>query len=243
MPDTVIAAEEQETARQELAATLAEASIVIHQSTDRPLFTGSPEPTMVPVHWRSADLREFLNRLGRLVDLRPGGARRTLRLANPGLEFGTTPTFWASIQYILPGEVATAHRHTASAFRFIMQGTGCSTTVDGENYQMREGDLVLTPNWAWHDHVHRGDEPMVWLDVLDVSLMRSLDNVFFEPYPQDTQPVGSPPEKSLREFGSGLLRPVGPAPRRTSNPAPCLQQRADTSGARAGEGTRSRSLR
>jgi gentisate 1,2-dioxygenase len=210
--------EDQDTARDRLVAALAEAGIAIHQPTDRPLFTRTPEPMMVPMHWRWADLEKFLEELGRVVDLRPGGARRTLRLANPGLEYGTTPTFWASIQYILPGEVATAHRHTASAFRFVMRGTGCSTTVDGENYEMHEGDLVLTPNWAWHDHVHQGAEPMIWLDVLDVSLMRSLENVFFDPYPTDTQEIGPAPEKSWREFGSGLLRPVGPAPRRTVNP-------------------------
>lgn len=215
---STVVVEGQEAARERLVAALSQAGIAIHQPTDRPLFTRTPEPTMVPMHWRWAELEEFLEELGQVVDLRPGSARRTLRLANPGLEYGTTPTFWASIQYILPGEVATAHRHTASAFRFVMQGTGCSTTVDGENYDMHEGDLVLTPNWAWHDHVHQGAEPMIWLDVLDVSLMRSLENVFFDPYPTDTQPVDAEAEKSWREFGSGLLRPVGPAPKRTVNP-------------------------
>lgn len=211
-------AEDQGAARDRLVARLAQAGITIHQVTDRPLFTRTPESAMAPMHWRWTDLERFLEELGRVVDLRPGSARRTLRLVNPGLEYGTTPTFWASIQYILPGEVATAHRHTASAFRYVMQGTGCSTTVGGENYEMNEGDLVLTPSWAWHDHVHEGAEPMIWLDVLDVSLMRSLDNVFFDPYPNDTQNVGPEPERSWREFGSGLLRPVGPAPRRTVNP-------------------------
>ncbi|WNI28256.1 cupin domain-containing protein [Streptomyces sp. ITFR-6] len=218
MTETSTEIQDEDTARGELVAALREAGIAIHQPTDPPLFTRTPEPAMVPMHWRWDDLEEFLKRLGEVVALSPGSARRTLRLANPGLQYGTTPTFWASIQYILPGEVATAHRHTASAFRFVMQGTGCSTTVEGENYEMNEGDLVLTPNWSWHDHVHEGPEPMIWLDVLDVSLMRSLENVFFDPYETDTQPVGPEPEKSWREYGSGLLRPVGPAPRRTTNP-------------------------
>jgi len=210
--------QDQDAARDRLVAALSAAGIAIHQPTDRPLFTRTPEPSMVPMHWRWSQLSGFLDELSTVVELRPGGARRTLRLANPGLEYGTTPTFWASIQVILPGEVATAHRHSASAFRFVMRGSGCRTTVNGENYPMRHGDLVLTPNWTWHDHVHESSEPMIWLDVLDVSLMRSLENVFFDPYPTDVQPLRPVPERSWAEFGSGLLRPPGPAPRRPANP-------------------------
>ncbi|WP_087560350.1 cupin domain-containing protein [Rhodococcus sp. NCIMB 12038] len=204
--------------RRRLRATLAEAGLRIQQPDDPPLFTPAPQSSMQPMHWRWADLLGYLEELGRVLDLRPGGDRRTLRLANPGLEYGTTPTFWASIQYIRPGEVATAHRHTPDAFRFVMHGSGCSTTVDGENYEMNAGDLVLTPGWAWHDHVHAGDEPMIWLDVLDVSLMRNLHNIFFQPYPEETQPVSRQPQKSWQEYGSGILRPVGPAPRPAVNP-------------------------
>lgn len=218
MPETTTALADEAAARRQFTSKLDRAGLAIHQPDDPPLFTRVPESPMRPMHWRWAELNGLLEELGRVVDLRPGGNRRTLRLANPGLEYGTTPTFWASIQYILPGEVATAHRHTPDAFRFVMYGTGCRTTVDGENYAMHAGDLVLTPNWAWHDHVHEGDEPMLWLDVLDVSLMRKLDNIFFDPYDQDVQPVSPRPEKSWREFGSGLLRPVGPAPRTEGNP-------------------------
>ncbi|GAA3528056.1 gentisate 1,2-dioxygenase [Amycolatopsis ultiminotia] len=210
--------DERDLAREQLLGQLHKDSITIHRPGDRPLFTREPETAMEPVHWRWADLQGYLEELGRVVDLEAGGARRTLRLSNPGLEYGTTPTFWASIQYINPGEVATAHRHTASAFRFVMRGTGCSTTVDGENYHMAEGDLVLTPSWAWHDHVHEGTEPMIWLDVLDISLMRSLQNVFFDPYPEDVQPVSGQSQRTFQEFGSGLLRPVGPTQSRAVNP-------------------------
>jgi gentisate 1,2-dioxygenase len=131
-----------------------------------------------------------------------------LRLTNPGLPYGTTPTFWASVQYILPGEVATAHRHTAVALRFIMQGTGADTGVEGEKYDMNEGDLVLTPSWTWHDHEHKGDKPMVWLDVLDISLVRSLHATFFEPATKPRQEVGPLPDKSYRQFGSGTMCPL-----------------------------------
>lgn len=205
-------------AHAELARRLRQAGIDIHQPGAAPLFTSSPQPAMQPMHWRGTDLEGYLEELGRVVSLEIGGARRTLRLANPGLEYGTTPTFWVSIQYINPGEVASAHRHTASAFRFIIRGSGCATTVDGESYTMNEGDLVLTPSWTWHDHTHHGDEPMIWIDVLDISLMRSLENVFFEGYPEKDQPITEEAERSWRQFGSGILRPVGPTPRRSVNP-------------------------
>jgi gentisate 1,2-dioxygenase len=204
--------------RARLRERLGKDGLKISQPDEPPLFTRTPESPMQPMHWRWADLQAYLEELGQVLDLKPGGDRRTLRLANPGLEYGTTPTFWASIQYINPGEVATAHRHTPDAFRFIMHGNGCTTNVEGEKYDMNEGDLVLTPNWMFHDHTHEGDEPMIWLDVLDVSLMRKLDNIFFDPYQGDAQPVNRIPEKSWREFGSGLMRPVGPAPKPETNP-------------------------
>ncbi len=166
--------------RSALAAEMASFNIAVAQPTDGPLFTRTPQSPMVPWHWKAADLAGLLEKIGASLKLEAGGQRRTLRLANPGLPFGTTPTFWASIQYILPGEVATNHRHAATALRFIMQGAGSETIVDGELAVMNEGDLVLTPSWTWHDHQNKSDQPMVWLDVLDISAVRSLHAVFFE---------------------------------------------------------------
>jgi gentisate 1,2-dioxygenase len=205
-------------ARAELRDKLWAEGIRIAQPDDQPLFTRTPQSPMVPMHWKAGVLEDFLEEIGRVLNLEPGGDRRTLRLANPGLEYGTTPTFWASIQFINPGEVATAHRHTPDAFRFILQGEGCSSTVEGERYEFSEGDLVLTPNWMFHDHVHEGDKPMIWLDVLDVSVMRKLDNIFFDPHEGPLQAVDEYPETSLRSYGSGIMRPVGEQPLTRENP-------------------------
>ncbi|CAN5639779.1 cupin domain-containing protein [soil metagenome] len=205
-------------ARRALKADLQRFNLRVHQPDDPPLFTREPKPDVQTVHWRWADLEPLLSRLGSEVDLGASGPRRTIRLHNPGLSFGTTNTFWASIQVILPGEVATAHRHSASALRFIMQGSGATTTVDGERYPMNEGDLVLTPAWTWHDHVHRGTEPMIWLDVLDISLMRTLQATFFEGYDRPEQAVSALPDKSYRQYGSGLMRPPNTLPRDVPNP-------------------------
>lgn len=194
-------------ARRALKDDLARFNCRVAQPDDPPLFTLEPRPDVQSIHWRGRDLMPLLDRLGREVDLPSSGPRRTLRLHNPGLAYGTTHTFWASIQVILPGEVAAAHRHSANAFRFILRGHGSWTNVDGERYPMDEGDLVLTPAGSWHDHVHKGSEPMIWLDVLDISLMKSLQATFFEPYGDAVQPVDAVPDRTLRQFGSGLMRP------------------------------------
>jgi gentisate 1,2-dioxygenase len=205
-------------ARRALKVDLERLQCRVHQPDDPPLFTREPRSTMEPVHWRWRELLPMLDRLGAMIEIGSGGQRRTLRLSNPGLPYGTTPTFWASIQVILPGEIAEAHRHSASAFRFIMQGEGSHTTVDGERYPMNEGDLVLTPAWTWHDHEHRGAQPMIWLDVLDISLMRSMHATFFEPYPEKEQPVDAIPDRTWRTYGSGLMRPPRSGPPPALNP-------------------------
>ena len=191
-----------------LAQELAQFNCAVHQPTDPPLFTPTPKPAMRPCHWRAEDVSRLLDKLGASIKLEAGGNRRTLRLANPGLAYGTTPTIWASIQYILPGEIATGHRHAATALRFVMKGSGADTIVEGEQYMMNEGDLVLTPSWTFHDHEHKGSEPMIWLDVLDISLVRSLDGVFFEPMREARQAVNHAGDRSFRQFGSGVMRPA-----------------------------------
>jgi gentisate 1,2-dioxygenase len=205
-------------ARRSLKDDLARVNCRVHQPDDPPLFTREPVPDAQTVHWRWSELEPLLRRLGEQIDLAAGGPRRTLRLHNPGLPYGTTFSFWASIQVILPGEVATCHRHSASAFRFIMRGHGAKTTVDGECYPMSEGDLVLTPAGTWHDHVHQGNEPMIWLDILDISLMRMMRATFFEPAPQPIQGVSAIPDSSWRAYGSGLMRPTTPLPPGSPNP-------------------------
>jgi len=215
MRDTDVAADAAEDAFLEQLELL---GVRIQQPEDTPLFTPEPQAKMTPMHWKWSDLAPLMDELQERLQLVPGGGRRTLKLANPGLPYGTTPTFWASIQYILPGEVATAHRHTPEAFRFVMYGKGCRTTVDGENYEMNAGDLVLTPSWAWHDHVHHGDEPMIWLDVLDISLVRSFEATFYEDFCEDVQEVSDTPQASYQQFGSGLLRPPGAPSTSSANP-------------------------
>ena len=95
----------------------------------------------------------------------------------------TTTNLTTALQILLPGEKARPHRHTMNALRFVIEGTGASTIVDGKDCPMEEGDLVITPGWTWHEHVHRGDAPIIWLDALDAPLHRYLGTDKFEPGP------------------------------------------------------------
>ena len=113
----------------------------------------------------------------------------------------------------MPGEIARAHRHSPSALRFIIEGSGGYTVVNGARIPMFPGDLVLTPNWTWHDHANDTDAPMIWLDGLDTPLVRMLEAGFYEQYGEEAQPVGEGSDPSLAKYGVGGLRPAWePAP-------------------------------
>jgi gentisate 1,2-dioxygenase len=151
-----------------------------------------PRPQAIAWLWRKKTLWEMAERAGELITISRGGDRRVLALANPGLGGApfATPTLWGAIQYLNAGESAPGHRHTPGAIRFVMEGEGTWTTVDGDACDMGEGDLVLTPPWTWHDHNNRSDRPMVWFDGLDLPLVKTLDAIFFELYPtEELQPV------------------------------------------------------
>lgn len=120
--------------------------------------------------------------------------RRVLSLINPDPGVGncTTSNLNAGLQILGPGEVARPHRHSMNALRFVLQGQGADTVVDGKACAMEEGDLVITPGWTWHEHVHRGTAPVIWLDVLDASLHRYLHTDAFEAGPANNVPAHAP---------------------------------------------------
>lgn len=165
-----------------------------------------PRTPCVPAHWQYVKARTFLMEAGRLISAREA-ERRVLVLENPGLRGASSVThsLYAGLQLILPGEVAPSHRHTQSALRFIVEGTGAFTAVDGERITMHPGDFVITPSWTYHDHGNPGDLPVVWLDVLDIPLVRFLDAGFAERNAVDVPPVTKATGDSLLRFGENLL--------------------------------------
>jgi gentisate 1,2-dioxygenase len=70
---------------------------------------------------------------------------------------------------------------------------------------MRPGDFVLTPNWTWHDHGNDSEEPMVWLDGLDIPLVQFLDAGFAETGDADSQSLSRPEGDALARYAGNLL--------------------------------------
>ncbi|AKJ28700.1 cupin domain-containing protein [Caldimonas brevitalea] len=138
---------------------------------------GRPRPQTRATQWSYEALRPLLLKAGELTPIEKA-ERRVLVLANPGhgLEkMQASAAIYLGMQLLLPGESTPAHRHTPNAVRMIVEGQGAYTTVDGQKYPMCRGDLILTPSGLWHEHGHEGDEPVVWLDVLDLPLVHYIE--------------------------------------------------------------------
>jgi gentisate 1,2-dioxygenase len=183
------------------------------------LMPTAPLPGAVPHVWRWADVRPLAVRAGELVPVGRGGERRAIAYANPGIpgQPYATPTLWAAVQYLGPAEVAPAHRHSQSAFRFVLEGEGVWTVVDGDPVAMRRGDLLLTAGWRWHEHHNTGDAPMAWLDGLDIPLVSALDAGFFELGPDEVTDRSTPARsRNERLWAHAGLRPIGADIGRTS---------------------------
>lgn len=169
---------------------------------------GGPKPAGVPYIWKWDVVHE---KLLEACEVMPESrtARRNFSFFNPGLERGgTTQTLLMGMQMVMPGEIAWAHRHTIGALRFAVEGgADLYTVVNGERLAMEPNDLVLTPNWAWHDHHNETDAHAVWLDVLDVPLVVGLNQTFYEPFGEDVQPRHQNPSDDISARGT-LLRPA-----------------------------------
>lgn len=149
------------------------------------IMAPEPRPTTLAWQWQGSTLRRLAALAGALVPIDRGGDRRVLSVANPGLAGApwAAPTLWGAIQQLGPHEGAPAHRHSPAAIRFVLEGTGVWTTVEGDAIAMEPGDLVLTPPGLWHDHLNTTDTPMTWFDGLDMPLVCYLDATFVDKRP------------------------------------------------------------
>ena len=179
-----------------------------------PLHPGSHA---VPHLWRWSDLQPLAARAGELVPVGRGGERRAIALANPGLGGRpfATPTLWAAIQYLMPGEEAPEHRHSQHAFRFVVEGEGVWTVVNGDPVAMRRGDFLPQAGWNWHAHTNGTDRPMAWIDGLDIPFQFYGESQFFEfGREQLTDAERQTPDRSRSErlWAHPGLRPVAAPP-------------------------------
>lgn len=180
------------------------------------LMHKQPTPQAQAYLWKWKALEAKLMEAREIFTPERGGERRAIYFQNPGLTnrqpcgwASTTQTLYAAVQLLLPGETAPSHRHTQSALRFITQGEGAYSIVQGERYFMEEGDFLTTPSGLWHGHAHVGDKPMIWLDCLDIPTIYAIGGTFFEGYPNRIEQPQIPDHYSPSRYGGGMVRPIG----------------------------------
>jgi gentisate 1,2-dioxygenase len=149
------------------------------------LVPAAPAQVGVAHMWRYAEARPFVLESAEHISAAEA-ERRVLILENPALRGASqiTATLYAGLQLIMPGELAPPHRHTQSALRFIVEGSGAYTTIDDEKVVMEPGDFVVTPPWRWHHHGNESAAPMVWLDGLDIPMLAHFNSTFREDHDQ-----------------------------------------------------------
>jgi len=180
------------------------------------LMPAHPRSRAVPHLWRWQNLVALAEQAGEIVPVGRGGERRAIALANPSLGGRpfATPTLWAAIQYLMPGEDAPEHRHTQHAFRFVVEGEGVWTVVGGDAVPMRRGDFLPQAGWNWHAHHNATDAPMAWIDGLDIPFQYVTEAQFFElgrDEISDAERVTPDRSRSERLWGHPGLRPVSVA--------------------------------
>ena len=181
-------------------------------------FSAVPRVRSVPHLWSYSELRGLILEAADIID--PAEAeRRVLVFENPGLPGRRliTESLYAGLQLIMPGEIAPCHRHSPAALRFILEGKGAYTTVNGEKAYMEPGDFIVTPPWTWHEHGHEGEGPTVWLDVLDVALIHLFNATFAELRPGEKMTRDVPSLDSLYRYGMNM-RPANYVRGRESSP-------------------------
>ncbi len=173
------------------------------------LITREPVQAGVPYQWRYGELRNLLLESGALISAQEA-ERRVLMLENPGLrgQGCITQSLYAGLQLVMPGEVAPCHRHAQTALRLVLEGRHAYTGVNGERIPMERGDFIITPAWSWHDHGNETDDPVVWLDGLDIPIVKFFGASFIERYGQEVHPQTRPSGETQARFGANL-RPVG----------------------------------
>jgi gentisate 1,2-dioxygenase len=175
-----------------------------------------PHTSCLPVLWRYQEFRSLLMEAGGLITAQEA-ERRVLILENPGFRGASkiTGSLYAGLQLVLPGEITPSHRHATSALRFILEGSGAYTTVEGEQITMHPGDFILTPCWTAHEHGNPTDEPVVWLDGLDIPIVNIFDSSFATRDVTGPRPAGLPKLPSVFSYAYAPHRETLERRRRT----------------------------
>ena len=168
-----------------------------------------PQPKSVPMLWKYEDMRPLVVESASLVSGDDAG-RRVVMLVNDNRRdlSAAVGLLYTGIQIMNPGESMTAHRHAASALRFVIEGTGAWTIVDGDRLRVGPNDFAITPNGTWHEHGNEAEDNFViWQDGLDIPLVNTLDANFYEVHPDLHQVPGKVINTSILTHGAGVLKP------------------------------------
>ncbi|HZT26657.1 MAG TPA: cupin domain-containing protein [Pseudolabrys sp.] len=200
------------------------------------LVTPEPKTQCQPAIWKFGDVKKLMLEAGDVITAEEA-ERRVLVLENPG-ETGKsriTNSLFAGIQLIMPGEIADVHQHVASAIRFVLEGEGAYTAVEGEKTMMKHGDFIITANWAPHDHGNPGKQPVMWLDVLDMPTINHFETSFATHPEEKMQKTNHGDGDSFERYASGVLPDGAPALNRSpvinypyAKMRPILQRLKDT---------------
>lgn len=175
-----------------------------------------PRTSSIPMLWKYQDLRDLVFKSTELVTPEKAG-RRVVYLVNEKRKDVSAAVGWlyTGIQATLPGESTSAHRHKASALRFIMEGSGGYTVVNGNKITLGVNDFVITPNSTWHEHGCEADgQTCIWQDGLDIPLVNALEANDYAVF-DGKQPLDFPVNYSPMSYaGSGLI----PADREWNHP-------------------------
>ena len=179
------------------------------------LMNHVPKPQAEAYLWKGEVLTKKLMEATEIFTPKRGGERRAIYLQNPGLTYrlpwgwaSTTQTLYAAVQLILPGEKAPSHRHSQNALRFMTQGEGAYTIVQGQRIFMEEGDFLITPGGLWHGHEHLGDKPMIWMDCLDIPMAYGMGATFFEHHEEQLEKPSLPDNYGAQRYAGGMVRPI-----------------------------------
>lgn len=162
-----------------------------------PSLWAEPNTPYRPRHWRYAEAKESLDHAGDLISTELAERRNLLMFDDADSnQYATTRTIVAAYQMLKPGEHASAHRHSPSALRLVLDSpAGVATVVDGVELPMTEGAVLLTPGGAWHSHFNNGTVNSYWIDFLDVPLVQQLEPMFFEHHPDKFQVTEQRPNR------------------------------------------------
>jgi gentisate 1,2-dioxygenase len=183
------------------------------------IILNEPTPGCGVAHWDYQNVQKLLRRAAAEISTEEA-ERRVLLFNNPTIDLPfTTHTLAAGMQILLKDEIEGSHRHTQTALRLVVEGSGGYTTTDGEKIWMNPGDVITTPSWTWHDHGKVTDGDLIWFDGIDLPLVNHMKLTFSEFMNEGDrrQKLTKADSDSHYRYGSGFL-PINGIPNNSYSP-------------------------